>query len=252
MNRYGQSITWSTINAPHLFAGICQRYSYRDARQRQLDDDEAGDFRALIQHSRKAELDFEAKVTGSSTDFLNLAAGGALEVDGISGGVILVRRAVERWVLQQPKTASIQATHYPDMVQASPVLAGTGRSAVTPDQSGLGIVTPGGVLISGTSGLTHAAGVVHELELTQELQITEDDPAPDGTIPGAASHGYMMSLRLRLLATDEPPVTGATLNLTGAPGVAANEFRIEGVDTIYESKRGMMYEIGGVWIPPFD
>lgn len=252
MNRYGQSITWSTIDAPHLFTGICTRYSYRDARQRQLDDDEAGDNRALIQHSQKAEIDFEAKVTGSSTDFLNLGAGGAITVDGIESGVILVRRAVERWVLQQPKTASIQATHYPDMVQADPALAGVDRSAVTPDQSELGIVTPGGVLIYGTSGLTHAEGVVHELELTQELQITEDDPSPAGTILGAASHGWLMSLRLRLLATGDIPATGTTLNITGAPGAAANQFRIESADTLYEGKRGMMYEIGALWIPPFD
>lgn len=250
MNRYGQTITWSTPTAPHLFTGICTRYSYRDARQRQLDDDEVGDFRALIQHSQKAEIDFEAKVTDESTDFLDLSAGGAIAVSGINAGVVLVRRAVERWVLQQPKTASVQGTHFPDIVQASPVLAGTDLDAVTPDQSALGIVTPGGVLIYGTSGLGHASGVLHELEIAQELQITEDDPSPAGKILGAASHGYMRTIRLRLLSTGAIPATGSTLALTGAPAHAA-DYKIESADTVFESKRGKMYEIGALWIPPF-
>jgi hypothetical protein len=116
MNRYGQDITWGTLNAPHAFSGTRTSYSYRDNIQRQLDEDESGDNRVLIQHSRKASLSFEARVTDASTDFLDLSSGGAITISEISSGTILATRAVERWALGRPKTASIQATHYPDRV----------------------------------------------------------------------------------------------------------------------------------------
>jgi len=63
MNRYGQNITWSTPGAPHAFSGTCTNWSYRDHFQRQLDENESGDQHVLIQHSRKAEIRFDARVT---------------------------------------------------------------------------------------------------------------------------------------------------------------------------------------------
>jgi hypothetical protein len=96
MNRYGQNITWSTLSAPHPFSGTCTSYSYRDNIQRQLDEDESGDNRVLIQHSHKASVNFEARVTDLSTDFLDLSAGAAITISGISTGTILATRAVER------------------------------------------------------------------------------------------------------------------------------------------------------------
>ena len=249
MNRYGQAITWSTIAAPRPFTGTLTAYSYREQRTRLTDEDESGDHRALILHSKKADLNWSAKVTEGSTDFLDLSAGAAITLTGIAAGVILATRAVERWVLMQPKTISCQATHYPDMVQADPASAGVALDAFTPDQAGLGIVTPSGLLTFSTHGLGHASGVVHELELTQELQITEDDPSPDGKLLGAADHGYMRTIRLMLLATGAIPATGTTLAITGAPEHAA-DYLIESAQLAFASKRGKMYDIGAVWIPP--
>src|SRR4051812_46106627 len=120
MNRYGQAITFSTTSAPYPFTGYLTSYSYREMKQRQLFDDESGEFVELAQTGKKAELSFEADVTDGSTDFLDLSAGAAVTVTGISAGVVLATRATERWQLGQRKTISLQATHYPDIVQASP------------------------------------------------------------------------------------------------------------------------------------
>jgi len=249
MNRYGQSITWGAITAPHLFSGECTSFSFREGRTRQLIDDEAGDNMALVLHSRKAELSFEAKVTNESDDFLDLSGGAAITVTGISVGVVLCSRASERWALGQPKTASITATHYPDMVQASPAAAGASLDAFVPDQAELGIVTPGTKIIYGTFGLGHASGVVHGLTLEQALTITEDEPSPDGKLVGAATHGYLRTISLDLLATGAKPATGSVLAITGAPDRAGG-YRIESAEERYADKRGKMYAIAAVWIPP--
>ncbi len=249
MNRYGQTITWSTIAAPHLFTGHCTAYSYADAATRQPMDDEAGDNVAIALHSRKADLNFSAEITSQSTDFLDLSTGAAIVVDGLAN-TVLVSRAVETWRLGQRKTASITATHYPDMVQADPDLAGVELDAVTPAAQAQAFVFPGGVLIYGTAGLGHASGVVHALTIEQQLTITEDDPSPAGTILGAASHGYMRTIKLELLATGAIPAVKSVLALTGAPAHAA-DYRIERAEQIFASKRGKMFSIDAVWIPPF-
>ncbi len=252
MNRYGQPITWSAITAPHLFTGECTAYGYRDAVTRQLIDDEAGDQMAVVLHSRKAELNFDAKVTSSSTDFLDLSAGAALTVSGISAGVVLATRAVERWSLGQPKTASIQATHFPDMTQASPATAGVALTAFTPTPT-LTIVYPGSKIIYGTVGLTHLSGIVHALTIEQQLSITEDEPTPAGLITGAASHGYMRTIQLDLLARTDlaaKPAVRSVLAITGAPSHAGG-YRIESVEEKFAEKRGKMYAVSAIWIPPF-
>ena len=256
MNHYGQPITWGTLSAPHPFAGTCTSYSYRAQLQRQLDLDESGDNRALIQHSKKAEISFEARITDAShteSNFLDLSTGAAINILGVSGGGILCTRAIERWSLGQPKTASIQATHYPDMELSSPVAAGT-MDAFTPDQTGLGIITPGGKLIYGTHGLNSTGGIVQRLEITQQLQITEDDPAPDGTIVGAAAHGYLRTIAMDLLVHSgiTMPAVGDLLNLTavGAMSHIAN-YRVESVETKFAEKRGKMISVTALWIPPF-
>ena len=247
MNRYGQAITWSTIAAPHLFSGQCTAYSYRDALTRQLIEDEAGDHMALVLHSRKAELSFEAKITDDSTDFLDLSAGAAITVSGIATGTVLASRAVERWALGQPKTASITATHYPGFAVGAGALAGVALDAFTPDQAGLGIVSPGGRIIYGTHGITHLAGIVHGLTIEQQLEITEDEPSPAGTILGAASHGYLRTIQLDLLVTGALPVPGDVLALTGAPAHASG-YKIEKADVKFAEKRGKMVGIEAIWI----
>lgn len=258
MNRYGQSLlAWSTIAAPRPCTGIPTSYSYRLHSQRQLEDNESGDNVALIQHSTKAEIAFDARVTVGSTDFFNLGtAGAALVLNGVNNSdnsVIVITRAVERWALGQSKTISVQATHYPDMIQAGAALANKGLSAFTPDQAALGIVAPGGVMRYGTFGLNYTSAVVHMLELTQELQITEDEPSPDGKILGCATHGYLRSLNLELLVKTgfAAPRIGDVLAIDGAPAHASN-YKIESVDQRLSEKKGEMYSVGAVWIPPFN
>jgi len=251
MNRYGQSITWGPSTAPALFTGSILSYSYRDARTRQLIEDATSDYAALVQHSQKADINFEARITEASTDFLDLSMGAKIVVSGVTGGTILATRAIERWQLLQPKTASIQATHYPDMTGESGASAGATLGAFTPDQSDLDIVLPGGELIYGTYGLGHAAGVVHGLTLEQQLTITEDDPSPDGKILGAASHAYLRTIQLDLLATGAIPATGTVLGVSGGPDHASG-YRIESAELKFTTAKGKMYALAGVWIPALE
>lgn len=249
MNRYGQSITWGPLSAPQLFTGVTHDYSYRDAVTKQLITDMRADNMAMVLHSKKGDINFEAMVTEGSINFLDLSTGAAITVSGIASGVVLARRAVEIWRLGQPKMANIQATHYPHMVQTSPTAAGE-LDAMTPDQAALGLVYPGGKLIYGTYGLGHAAGIVHGLTLEQVLQITEDEPSPDGKLLGAATHGYERSIKLDLLATGAAPAVESVLTLTGAPG-HASDYRITGVNEQFFTARGKMYAIEAAWIPAF-
>jgi hypothetical protein len=255
--RYGQPITWGTTSAPQLCTGICTGYSYRRQAQRQLEDDMGGDNVALVLHSQKADLDFSARVTSGTTNFLNLFTQGAnIVVAGVNDSdtsVVLIRRAVERWQLGQSKTVSIQGTHFPDISQTTPTAADATLSAFTPSQAGLGIAYPSGVMIYGTFGLGFTNAVVHMVELAQELQVTEDEPDPTGKILGAQTHGYLRTLSTDLLIKTgfTPPVIGNVLTITGAPSHASN-YKIESVEQKFAEKRGEMYSVSAVWIPPFN
>ncbi len=249
MNRYGQAITWGPLSAPRLFTGQTREYSYRDSVTKQLITDMSADNIAMVLHSRKGEINFEALVTEGSEDFLDLSAGAAIAITGIFTGVVLATRATETWRLGQPKTASCTATHFPDMTQASPGLAGE-LSAFTPDQSALSIVHPGAKLIYSTSGLGHASGIVHGLTLEQILQITEDEPSPDGKILGATTHGYERNIKLDLLATDAIPAVDTVLAITGAPAHAGG-YRITAANVQFADQRGKMFAIEAAWIPAF-
>lgn len=249
-NRYGQTITWGPLTAPALFTGERQSYSYRDAVTKQNITGAAGDHFAQVLHSHKAALQFTAKVAGGSTDFLDISGGAAITVSGISAGQVLVSRAVETWRLMQPKTASITATHYPDMPSTNTAAAAATLSAFTPAQTGLGILFPNSALTYSTFGLTHASGIVHELTIEQILQLTDDEPSPDGKLLGAQGHGYERMIRLMLLATAAAPAVKSVLTLTGAPGHAA-DYRITDAEVTLEDQRGKMYAISASWIPPF-
>jgi len=250
MNRHGQSITWGTLTAPRLFTGKTKRYSYNPAVTKQFHTDEGGDKFAYTPHSLKAEIDFEAMVTADSSDFLDLSTGAAIVIAGVDGGQILASRATETWRLGQAKTASVQATHYPDMPASDGGAAGTTLSAFTPDQSASQIVRPGGRLIYSTIGLTHAAGVVHGLTLDQILEISPDDDSPDGKILGATDHGYERNIRLELLAKGDLPAIDSVLTIGGAPA-HANDYRISDAQLSFEDQRGKMYVIQAVWISAF-
>ena len=249
MQRYGQNITWGPLTAPRLFTGVTQDYSYRDSLTKQLIEDMAAENAAMILHSRKADINFEARITEGSVDFLDLSSGAAVAISTITSGLVLVRRAVETWRLGSPKMANVQATHYPDMVQANPAFAGE-LTAFTPDQADLNIVYPGGKLIYSTVRLTHVAGIVHGLTIEQMLQITEDDPTPDGKLVGAACHGYERSIKLDLLATGAAPAVGSVLTIGGAPD-HANDYRITGANVQFSTKKGKMFAIEAAWIPAF-
>jgi hypothetical protein len=251
MNHYGQSISWSTINAPRLFTGICTAYSYRDALTHQLISDEGGDHVALALHSRKAEIEFEARVTSESGDFLNLNGGAAITVAGITGGVVLATRAVERWALGQPKTAAITATHFPSMIMGGGDPAKIDFDAFTPTQTLGNLVSPGSTIIYGTNGLNmDSVGVIHRLSIEQRLSLTEDEPSPEGTIPGAATHGYLRTIQLDILAKGAIPEVGTSLSIDSALPHAA-DYRVERAEVRFAEQRGKMYSISAVWIPPF-
>lgn len=256
--RYGQSITYGPLSAPALFTGSVERYSYGLQATKQLISgpaaiDSVQNHLAMVLHSKKASLSFTAKITSDSSDFLDLSAGAQITVSGISTGVVLARRAVERWRLMQPKTATIEATHYPDMTAT-----GTGPdtvNAVSPALSTL--ILPSEELVYSTYGLSMpapqngtAAGIVHELEISQSLDIQEDEPSPDGKILGASAEGYERTISLLLLATGDIPAVGTTLSITGAPDHAA-DYRITSARLDMELQRGKMYAIEAAWIPGF-
>lgn len=249
MYQIGQQVDWSTPNAPHPFSGICRRYSARDAFTRQLLDDEVGDFRAAVLHSAKVAIDFEAEVTSASDDFFDLSDGPVIAL-GLTPGTTCCYEATERWALEQPKVASLQATHFPGITSGNTGSDAGAISAFTPSQSGLGLLTPGNSLIYGTYGMTHAAGVVHGLTITQRWSLTEHRPTPAGVIPGVNAHGYTRTIELLLLATGAQPAKGTTLTITGAPDHAGG-YRIEGSDLMFEDKREKMYQVRAFWIPPF-
>jgi hypothetical protein len=249
MFRYGQNITWSTPTAPHPFSGTCKSYSARDGLTRQLIDDEVGDYLAAILHSRKVEINFEAEVTAASTDFLDLSTGPLITITGITPGKILASQVTEKWTLGQPKTASLQATHFPDITLGTDGTA-TETSAFTPSQTGLGIITPDAAIIYGTHGLAHAAGIVHGLTMDQRWNLTEDEPSPLGKIVGVSAHGYSRMIELEILATGAQPVVGAELVFTAAPENTA-DYRIESSETKFAEKRGKMYAVRAFWISPF-
>src|SRR5581483_6524465 len=240
-NRYGQTITWGPLTAPALFTCERQRYSYRDAVTKQNITGAAGDNIAMALVMQKAALEFGGKITSDSTDFLDISAGAAIAVPGISTGQVIVSRAIETWRLNAPKTGSIQATHFPDMPNTNTASAGT-LSAFTPDQSALGIIYPTGKIIFSTYGLTHASGIVHELTLEQVLQLTEDDPSPDGKILGCQGHGYERNIRLLILATSTRPAVRSVLTIGGAPS-HASDYRITESEFVFEEERGKMYSV---------
>ena len=251
MPNIGQNILWGTAAAPHFFTGNCTSYSLRDAVTKQLIDGEDGAYFAAVLHSRKAEVNFSAKITSGSTNGLDLSAGPLISVSGISGGALLCSRFREEWQLGQPKTASAQATWYPDLDPTNGASAGTTNTLYTPDQSGLTIITPGNPIIYGTYGFTHAAGVLHSLTLEQEWTLNDEEPSPDGKLLNVSVVKYMQSVTARILALDDPPAVGSQLNITGGIG-EMNNHKIESVTTEFQDQRGMMYAVNAFFINPFD
>jgi hypothetical protein len=254
MKRYGQNLVYGPLTAPGIFTGEVISYDYNSQATQQNIEGAASDYIAMAIHSLKGELNFEVTVTDGTTNFLDLSdAKAAITVDDaeITAGMVLCSEAVEKWQLLQPKTCSIRATHYPDMVNGGDEAVVT-LNAFSPAQVLTGLLFPGSGLIFSTVGLTHAAGVVHALTLTQSLTITEDDPSPAGQIVGAATHGYQRKISLDLLAgaAAATPAVGTVLTIAGAPAHAGG-YRIISAAHKLGRLKGKMYAIEAAWIPPF-
>lgn len=258
-NHYGQSIKYGVLDAPALFTGDNMSFNYRDAVT--ADDQENGgsDIAAVAMHSRKADLQFSGEVTSGSTNFLNLANGAKIAVEAdiagidLAPGFILAYEAVEEWNLLRRKTASVRAFHYMDGESDDAGTAAGTQTAFTPANQNLDFLFPGNTLIYSTVGITHAAGLVHQLRITQQLTITDDDPSPNGKLLGAFASGYKRTLSLMLLAKPADaaiPAPKSTLTFTNAPANAAN-YRVISAEPRMERKKGMMFQIEAVWIPPF-
>lgn len=249
MNQYGQLITWSTPDAPHASAGVCDSWSDRNQNQRFTDEDESGDIRAVLYHGKKNDWSFSARVTDDSTDFLDLSSGAQLAtLTGFTGGCILARRATERWSLGASKTISVDGTFYPDFTDTGAAVGSA--TAFTPTQT-FALLFPSANLIWSTGGITHASGIVHGLEITQEWEFSEMDELPDGTIPGVIAHAFKRNISLDILSLDDPPATGTGLAFTDGPDNSAG-FLIESVETKFAIKRGKMYAVQGFWTPAID
>lgn len=250
-HQYG-TLTWGTIGAPELFSGEIVNYSFEKMRQETLEEDAAGENMALILDRPKGELSFEVKITDESIDYLNLATGAAIAVTGeaeITGGVVLVQRAVEKWRVGAAKTAAISATWYPDVVQSSPASVGT-MSAFTPSQTGLTIVTPAAKIVYGTFGMSHAAGIIQSLEIEQQWTLSDGEPTPDGKIVGVLASGYQRRIRLEMLATGAMPTEGSTLAITGAPAHAGG-YKIMRSRKVQAVRRAKLYSVEALWLPLF-
>jgi hypothetical protein len=250
-NHYGQNIIWGPLSAPALFTGDKLSYSYREAVTKQNLADGASDNTAMALHSRKGEIEFSAEVTSGSSDLLDISEGQAIAIDGLDG-LVIAHRVVEDWELLQRKRCTISATHYPDADPTGAASAGA-LSAFTPDQSGLGIVFPGGTLIYSTFGFSHASGVVQRLSVTQMVQLHDDDPSPDGKILGVGTHGYERMISLGLV--DKPdraalPASGSVLVITGAPDHLKN-YRVISAEKKLARLQALKYQIDAAWIPVF-
>jgi len=267
MNHYGQLVTYSTGSAPKICSGVCLNFRAHDKFTKQIEDGEDMTILATMLHSRQVDFSFDVKFTDASTDFPDLGSAGAaiviaaaggktaltaeVQVFGAaSGGTSLISRAVETWRIGQPKVGSITGTYFPEVVQASPALAGT-LTAFTPEQSLTGL-HPAGKLIWGTSGLT-GYGVVHGMTLTQELTLEPDEVSPAGTILGVRTGNYQRMIGLEILAITgtPPPQNGAVLTVTGAPSHGSG-FRLENVEQTREIKGRKMYSANAFWFNGID
>ncbi len=243
---YGATREWSTVNAPHLFSGICENYTYADVNEETQVEGET-DIEAIVMDRRKGEISFEATITSDTTDFLDITGGCKLAVDGIETGVVLVTEVVETWGLRTAKRGSVRANHYPHMVDTEGALAAVNVNAMTPSlQSGINI-RPGGKVIWSTAGLTHTAGTVAELTLTQRVRLEEDDDEVGRWVAAYVSN-YTRAIELTLTSTGAPPEPDTVLTITGAPANAGG-YIISRVEDVYSKGAKRVYRLQATWSP---
>ena len=242
-SQYGTALTWSTVNAPHLFSGICENYQYNRQQAQELVPGEQ-EIAAIIHHGLYGDISYDATITNQSSDFPLIQNGIQITVGAVAGGIILISDVEESWAIRQPKKASLKAKHFPDMVGSGAAAATI--AANTPNQTAP-FIRPAGKVIYGTQGLSTGFGIVQSLKISQNVSI-ETDEDTDGKIKSAWCWKYLRKLSLEVLATGGRPAENSTLSVNGAPNHAVG-YIIQNVSEKYSIGGKKSYSIEGIWAP---
>ena len=245
MHQIGSAIKWSTLNARHPVAGVCESWSYKAQRRGTKVSKETGDRAAMIRDILKAEFRYTARVDGTSTDFLDLSTGPVITISGITSGVVCALKAVERWQIgANPKKIEVSGNHYPLALTVAEGSTASRITAITPTQTSLAaLVTPGDELVYGTSGLSHGSGILVAMTLTQAWSIGLEQPNEDGDICGVIINDFIKTIELEMAASGDPPEEQTRLDVAGAPDHAVGFRIIEPPEASYTLEQAMVYKI---------
>jgi hypothetical protein len=248
---YGKPIIYGTATFPHLFSGICESYNYAEAMRRSDVVGENFDFAAVVLDQRKFNLSFTATVTNNAADFFDLSTGAkiAVQSDDIETGTVLCSQAVETWELGKEKTASITATHYPALVEATAGPSAGALSAFTPaGGNGTGVIMfPAGRLRWGLGGMATGFGVINRLTCTQTLTLQEE-PDEQGEISTVIAGKFQRTLDLTVASTGDRPPVGELLVLSGAPAHLGG-YRIMSSDVAGSTEGKKLFNLNAAWFP---
>ena len=220
MKTYGP-IVFSTAGAPHLFAGICQNYTYKPSNT-QTDVPGEGEIAALIAHAAKGMITFSANPPATVTA-LGVRAGGALTLtggDAPAAGLTIVTRSGAKWQKGQAMTMDVAATNYPD-IAADAVASGTITVGTIALAYGDNVVLqlPTGKVWWGTTGLASftESGIVQSCSIDESVQIHEEEGSGTdvGKIITIAVHTYKANASMEVLTTDSLPDLNTTLSAFG-------------------------------------
>lgn len=250
MQIYGKPITWGTASFPKLFTGVTEDFSYKEAMRQSEEPDENSEIDAFIWDNLVADIDFSARITSGSTNFLDLSTGLKIAItnDAITGGFVLCSEAIEKWTLGAKKTASLKARHYPNTTDVVGGPSAGTLSAYTPGTGSPGsgvIVRPAGKVLWSTSGLSVTYGTVAELSLAQRWTLKEEDDG-DGNIGTIIASKYMRTIDLKVTATGDRPPVGTILSIDGAPAHAVG-YQITRSELIGRIEDKKAYQLSAVW-----
>jgi len=233
-------ISFSTVGAPHLSAGICESYSYKNAIQTyeiQGEEDLAG----IILHGKKGEISFSTTPAATVTA-LGVRAGSELTISGLSTGKIICTKSGAKWQRGQPMVFDIAATHFPH-------LEADGTGTITPATITLADGTESGSLTLptdkvwfGTRGLTYEGGIVQSCGIEETIQIQEEPDGATGNITGIAIHGYKATCQMEILTSAALPEEGTSL-------VAFGTYRITEATENWKRGSTRSISITGILIP---
>lgn len=109
----GKQVVWGTDELDNpVGSGILTDFSVDKSIQADEIPDEQGDIVAVVLHGRKGELSVDVVCEVATTA---PAEGAELDIDGFTGGKVIVMGSTEKWVRAGAKTLSVKATHYPDL-----------------------------------------------------------------------------------------------------------------------------------------